>query len=167
MLVLSCAAMRAGVAYPLGACDGVVERMVVGPRTNLLFSVNAANSLRAPSACRHHTGQIVTEWRRHAQRSASHPSYLPAQQRHLRPSYFLTPRDTARVEGSDKHRRMSQTFAKEKPSALYLVDQSEIRGRNPLEKRRERNAVTQRGAQHFFEASQTDRRPRSSHHTQK
>ena len=36
---------------------------------------------------------------------------------------------------------MSQTFAKEKPSALYLVDQSEIRGRIPLEKRREANAV--------------------------
>ena len=30
---------------------------------------------------------------------------------------------------------------KEKPSALYLVDQSEIRGRIPDEKRRERNAV--------------------------
>ena len=55
-----------------------------------------------------------------------HPSYLPAQQRHLRPSYFLTPRDTARVEGSGKHRRMSQTFAKEKPSALYLGRQWEI-----------------------------------------
>ena len=36
---------------------------------------------------------------------------------------------------------MSQTFAKEKPSALYLVDQSEIRGRIPDEKRRECNAV--------------------------
>ena len=36
---------------------------------------------------------------------------------------------------------MSQTFVKEKPSALYLVDQSEIRGRIPLEKRRERNAA--------------------------
>ena len=36
---------------------------------------------------------------------------------------------------------MSQTFVKEKPSALYLVDQSEIRGRIPLEKRREANAV--------------------------
>ena len=36
---------------------------------------------------------------------------------------------------------MSQTFAKEKPSALYLVDQSEIWRRIPDEKRRERNAV--------------------------
>ena len=32
-------------------------------------------------------------------------------------------------------------FAKEKPSALYLAGQSEIRGRIPLEKRREANAV--------------------------
>ena len=61
VLVLSCAAMQAGVAYPLRDCDGVVERVDVGPRMKLLFSLTTAKSLRAPSACRHHTGQIVTE----------------------------------------------------------------------------------------------------------
>ena len=45
---------------------------------------------------------------------------------------------------------MSQTFAKEKPSALYLVDQSEIRGRIPLEKRREANAVGPSSEKHYI-----------------
>ena len=73
-----------------------------------------------------------------------HPSYLPPQQRHLRPSYFLTPRDTARVEGSEKHRRTSQTFAKEKPSALYLAGRAEIYRGFPVEKRGVCNAVAGR-----------------------
>jgi len=36
---------------------------------------------------------------------------------------------------------MSQTFAKEKPSALYLAGRAEIYRGYPDEKRRERNAV--------------------------
>ena len=53
-------------------------------------------------------------------------------------------------------------FAREKPSALYLVDPSEIRGRIPVEKWRACNAVSpsvgalQRKSKRYFESTVCD-----------
>ena len=42
-------------------CDGVVGRLVVRLRINLMISSKAARPLRAPSAYRHHTRHMGTE----------------------------------------------------------------------------------------------------------
>ena len=89
MVVLSCAAMQVGAAYPLRVCDGV--HRTSGRRTrneiNVLVECRdlAAGSERVPASHAPH-GHGMTPASR---RSLSHPSSTASLPRHLRPSYIF------------------------------------------------------------------------------
>ena len=124
------AATKAHTVCPLEDCEAVVERRDERPVAVILSSSNPAMS------CGWGGHASITRASAGRNRALMAPvcKACPFPSRHLHFSIILTTTFPGGMEDSDKHRRGAPKVCEKELSDAYLVDQSEVRGRNPAKK---------------------------------